>query len=278
MTDSLRLLVVFAHPDDESMGMGGTLAKYAAEGVETYCVCASRGERGWFGAEEQNPGLSVLGQIRTRELENAVRELSMKGLYFLDYVDGEVDQADHAEAIGKIVTHIRRIQPQVVVTFPPDGNYGHPDHIAIGQFTNAAIVCAAAAGYQDAENLPAHLVSKLYYMVDSENFINLVAPFVGDMTFPVDDQLRGAVPWKEWMITTRIEMADVSACHVAWRAIRCHQSQLPSLGMLAEMHEDAGVAVLAMQGTFYRAFSLVNGGREIEKDLFEGLRQKAYIS
>ncbi|HEX2995069.1 MAG TPA: hypothetical protein VHP14_09595, partial [Anaerolineales bacterium] len=153
---------------------------------------------------------------------------------------------------------------------PPDGNYGHPDHIAIGQLACAAIVCAADANYRDAENLAPHRVSKLYYMVDSENFINLVAPFVGEMTFPVDDQVRGEVAWKEWMITTRIDMAE--HCHVAWRAIRCHQSQLPSLGLLAEMHEDAGVAVLAMQGTFYRAFSLVNGGRKIEKDLFEGLR------
>ena len=62
MTEALRLLAVFAHPDDESMGMGGTLAKYSAEGVETYLVCASRGERGWFGPQEQNPGLSALGQ------------------------------------------------------------------------------------------------------------------------------------------------------------------------------------------------------------------------
>ncbi len=54
--DSLKLLAVFAHPDDESMGMGGTLAKYSAEGVDTHLVCASRGERGWFGPEEQNPG------------------------------------------------------------------------------------------------------------------------------------------------------------------------------------------------------------------------------
>jgi LmbE family N-acetylglucosaminyl deacetylase len=258
------------------MGMGGTLAKYASEGVETYCVCASRGERGWFGPEEQNPGLSELGQLRTRELENAIKELGMKGLYFLNYIDGEVDHAHHAEAVRKIVTHIRRIKPQVIVTFPPDGNYGHPDHIAVGQFTSAAVVCAADSSYQDAENLPEHRVLKLYYMVDSENFISLVAPFVGDITFPVDDQLRGEVPWKEWMITARIDMAEY--CPAAWRAIQCHQSQLPSLGLLAEMHEDAGVAVLAMQGTFYRAFSLVNGGREIEKDLFEGVRQRVYIS
>ena len=270
MTDNLRLLCVFAHPDDESMGMGSTLAKYAAEGVETHLVCATRGERGWFGPEEQNPGLAALGQLREKELENAVQELSMNGLYFLDYMDGEVDQADPAEAIRKIVTHIRRVMPQVVVTFPPDGNYGHPDHIAVGQFTSAALICAADASYQDSENFAPHRVSKFYYMVDSEDFINLVAPFVGDMTFPVDGQLRGEVPWKDWMITTRIDMA--AHCHAAWRAIQCHKSQLPSLGLLAEMHEDAGVAVLAMQGTFYRALSLVNGGREIEKDLFAGIR------
>ncbi|MEP6896823.1 MAG: PIG-L family deacetylase, partial [Chloroflexota bacterium] len=211
MPTNLKLLCVFAHPDDESMGMGGTLAKYAAEGVETYYVCASRGERGWFGSEEQNPGLERLGEIRTQELENAVKELGMRGLYFLDYIDGDVDKANHMEVISKIVTHIRRIKPQVVVTFPPDGNYGHPDHIAIGQFTQAAIVCAADTDYQDAENLSAHRVSKLYYMVDGESFINLVAPFLGDMTFPVDDQVRGEVPWQEWMITTRIEMSE--HCH-----------------------------------------------------------------
>jgi LmbE family N-acetylglucosaminyl deacetylase len=269
---TLKLLAVFAHPDDEAMGMGGTLAKYSREGVETYCVCATCGERGWFGLEEQNPGLQRLGQIRTQELTNAIKELGLKELHFLDYVDGEVDEADHCEAIDKIVTHIRRIQPQVVVTFPPDGNYGHPDHIAVGQFTGAAIVCAADSGYQDAENLTAHRVSKLYYMVDSENFIDLVAPFVGDLTFPVDDQSRGEVAWKRWMVTTQIEMAV--HCHAAWRAIQCHQSQLRSLGTLAEMHEDAAAAVLAMQGTFYRAFSLVNSGRKSESDLFEGLRGK----
>jgi LmbE family N-acetylglucosaminyl deacetylase len=266
----LRLLAVFAHPDDESMGMGGTLAKYSAEGVETHLLCASRGERGWFGPDEQNPGLSGLGRIRTRELENAVKELGMRGLQFLNHIDGEVDQAPHAEITGRIVTYIRRIKPQVVVTFPPDGNYGHPDHIAIGQFTSAAIVCAADASYHNAENLPAHLVSKLYYMVDAESFVNLIAPFMEDMSFQVDDQVRGEVPWKDWMVTTRIEMAEY--CRTAWRAIQCHQSQLATLGALAEMPEDSAASVLAMQGTFYRAFSLVNGGRQVETDLFAGLR------
>lgn len=268
MTDSLRLLAVFAHPDDESMGMGGTLAKYAAEGVETYLVCATRGERGWPALVDY-PGPSALGKIREQELENAIQELDMKGLYFLDYIDGDVDQADPTEAIQKIVTHIRRIMPQVVVTFPPDGNYGHPDHIAVGQFTHAAVVCASDASYADLENFSPHRVSKLYYMVDSEEFINQVAPFIGDMTFRVDDQLRGEVPWKDWMITARIEMSEY--CDAAWRAVQCHKTQLLTLGGLADLDEDAGAAVLVMQGTFYRAFSLVNGGRKIEKDLFEGI-------
>jgi len=268
--DALRLLAVFAHPDDESMGMGGTLAKYSAEGVETYLVCASRGERGWSGLEEQDPGLEKLGQIRTQELENAIKVLGMKELHFLNYLDGDVDKAPHAEAIGKVATHIRRIRPQVVVTFPADGNYGHPDHIAIGQFTFAAAISAADSAYTDAENSPSHRISKLYYMVDGESFINRIAPFMGDMTFRVDDQLRGEFPWKEWMITTRIDMAD--HCKTAWRAIHCHQSQLGTLGTLANMDEDAAAAVLAMQGTFYRALSLVNGGRKVEPDFFEGLR------
>lgn len=273
MNRTLKLLAIFAHPDDESMGMGGTLAKYAAEGIETHLVCASRGERGWFRPEEQNPGFKRLGQIRTKELQNAVNELGMRGCYFLDYIDGDVDKANHAEAIGKIVGHIRRIQPQVIVTFPPDGNYGHPDHIAVGQFTSAAIVCAADSSYKDAENLPAHRVSKLYYMVDGENYINLIAPFMADMEFPViDNQLRSEVAWKEWMITTRVSVAK--HCPAALRAIRCHESQLPSLGTLPEMHDDAAVAILAMQGTFYRAFSSVNGGRKSETDLFEGIREK----
>ncbi|MDP1545253.1 MAG: PIG-L family deacetylase [Anaerolineales bacterium] len=266
----LKLLGVFAHPDDESMGMGATFAKYSAEGVETHLVCASRGERGWSGPEEQFPGLEGLGKIRTSELENAAALLGIQSLSFLGYIDGDVDQANHAEAISRIVTHIRKIQPQVVVTFPHDGIYGHPDHIAIGQFTTAAIVCAADSSYKDAENLPAYRVSKLYYMVDSMGFIELVAPFMDDMTFPVDGQVRGENPWHEWMITTRIDTTDY--CRIAWRAIHCHQTQLGSIGRLVELDEDTAVPILAKQGTFYRAFSLVNGGRKIETDFFEGLR------
>ncbi len=250
--------------------MGGTLAKYSAEGVETYLVCASRGERGWFGPEEENPGLSALGELRERELHCAGETLGLKDIYYLDYIDGDVDKADHAEAINKIASRIRAIKPQVVVTFPPDGGYGHPDHIASAQFAAAAIVCAADPGFVDIAEYQAHRVSKYYYMVDSESFFDFIRPFIGDITFEVDGQTRSEVLWKEWAITTRIDVSQHTK--VVWQAIKCHQSQLASLGPLAEMEEDVIYKVLSLQGTFYRAFSLVNGGRTVETDLFEGLR------
>jgi LmbE family N-acetylglucosaminyl deacetylase len=267
--NTLKLLCIFAHPDDEAMGMGATLAKYSAEGVDVFFVCATRGEHGWFGPAERNPGPGALGQLREGELRRAAETLGMRAVHFLDYMDGDLDKANPAEAIAKIVTHIRAIQPQVVVTFPPDGNYGHPDHIAISQFTGAAIVCAADASFADALSLPAHRVSKLYYMVDSENFINLIAPFMGDMSFFVDNQIRGEIAWKEWMVTTRINMS--AHCVTAFRAIKCHESQLATIAPLLELPEEMAAQVLALQGTFYRAFSLVNGGRQVETDLFEGL-------
>ncbi len=72
MTDELRLLAVFPHPDDETLGLGGTLAKYSAEGVKTYLVCATRGERGWFDSQGPDPGLEAVGRIREAELQPAL--------------------------------------------------------------------------------------------------------------------------------------------------------------------------------------------------------------
>lgn len=111
---SPSLLAVFAHPDDESMGMGGVLAKLSAKGVQTHLICASRGERGWFGPRDLNPGLKVLGLVRAAELECAAKLLGLRSVHFLDYIDGEVDQAEPAQAIGKITTHIRRDRKSVV--------------------------------------------------------------------------------------------------------------------------------------------------------------------
>ncbi len=114
-------MTFFAHPDDESLGTGGTLAKYSAEGVETYVVCATRGERGWNDQPEAYPGLAGLGQIREAELRAATNHLGVRETICLDYIDGDLDQANPAEAIAKIVDEVRRVRAQVVITFAPNG-------------------------------------------------------------------------------------------------------------------------------------------------------------
>ncbi|MCK6624061.1 MAG: PIG-L family deacetylase [Anaerolineae bacterium] len=122
----LNLMCILAHPDDESLATGGILAKYAAAGVQTYLVMATRGERGWTGPAAKYPGPQVLGRLREAELRAATHTLGLREVIFLDYQDGELDQADSTEAIGKIVTQLRRLRPEVVVTLDPQGIYGHP--------------------------------------------------------------------------------------------------------------------------------------------------------
>ncbi len=268
--DPLRLLAIFPHPDDETLGMGPTLARYAAEGVETSLICATRGERGWSGPEPQNPGPAALGKIRAAELLCAAEKLGLREVLLLDYPDGGVDQAAPAHIIAELVSHVRRIRPQVVVTFGYDGNYGHPDHIALAQFTAAALVCAADSGYSDPAQWPAHRVAKFYHMVDSKILVDHLRETLGEeISMQVDGVERRQVGWDAWAITTQIEAAP----HLSrvWQAVLCHQSQLPGFGPLATL-SPAEQARFFSVGTFIRVFSLVNAGRAVETDLFEGLR------
>lgn len=269
MTETLRLLAIFPHPDDETLGMGSTLARYAAEGVETYLVCATRGERGWFDSEGANPGLEGVARIREAELRCAAQALGIHEVCFLDYIDGDVDQADPAEVIGKIVTHIRRIKPQVVVTFGPDGAYGHPDHIALSQFTHGALVCAADRNFVDANVQSPHRVLKFYYMVDSQQIVELSKESFGGISMDVDGVTRQHVGWEDWQITTVLDNNEYM--DRVREAVLCHRSQLPGFGSMAEWSM-AELARMFGTGCFYRAFSLVNGGRKVETDLFEGIR------
>jgi LmbE family N-acetylglucosaminyl deacetylase len=153
-------MAVLAHPDDESLGVGGTLAKYAAEGVQTAVVTATRGQRGRFRGHREppeHPGIEALARIREAELRAAARTLGVSDLTLLDYTDQDLDGAEPRTIIREIADQYRRLRPHVVLTFPPDGAYGHPDHIAISQFATAAALAAASSP-------PVHAVSKLYYM------------------------------------------------------------------------------------------------------------------
>jgi len=269
MGNSLKLMCVLAHPDDETLGTGSTLAKYAAEGVQVDLVVATRGERGWSGDDEDFPGLQALGQTREAELRCAAEHLGIHQVDFLDYIDGDLDQANPAEAIGRIVRYIRQARPHVVLTFPPDGAYGHPDHIAISQFTTAAMVCAADPDYSGADHLPHHRVAKLYYMADSQALYDTYFGLFGDIRMKIDGVERQAVAWYDWAITTRID--GDRYWRTVWQAVKCHASQLPGFGDLSRITDDLH-RLLWGERTYYRAFSLVNGGRSVETDFFTGLR------
>src|SRR5258708_11864616 len=154
-----KLMAILAHPDDESLGNGGMLAKYAAEGIEIHLVVATRGERGWPGKESEYPGLETLGKRREAEVRAAANVLGLHSVYFLDYLDGDLDEAHPAEAIAKIAGYLRLVRPEVVVTFGPFGGYGHPDHIAITQFTTAAIVEASKQQYLNHRDRDGHNAS-----------------------------------------------------------------------------------------------------------------------
>jgi LmbE family N-acetylglucosaminyl deacetylase len=263
-------MCVLAHPDDESLGTGGALAKCAAEGVATYLVTATRGERGRFGDSRESPGPEIVGKTREAELLAAAKELGIREVSFLGYLDGALDQADSAEAIGRIASHLRRVKPQVVVTFGPDGAYGHPDHIAISQLTTAAIVCAAdpSFGPKPAIAEP-HRVSKLYFIAWSPNKWAAYQAGLRKLVFAVDGEERQAVPWPHWAITTVIDTQAVWPA--VWRAVSCHKTQMAIYRQLEGLSEEHQRGLWGTQ-EFYRVFSAVNGGRVQESDLFEGLR------
>jgi LmbE family N-acetylglucosaminyl deacetylase len=273
VTETLRLMCVLAHPDDESLGVGGTLARYSAEGIQTYVVTATRGERGRFGSGIEFPGFSAVGELREGELLAAARELGVREVRFLDYMDGDLDQARPKEVVERIVAELQRVRPQVVLTFGPEGAYGHPDHIAICQFTTAAILCAADPDYSAARAQPssssAHRVSKLYYIAWTRDKWAAYQAAFRDLKTKVDGVERRVTPWPDWAVTSVIDTHAYWA--PVWRAVCCHKSQLAIYSRLEYLSEEQHRAIWGTQ-EYYRVLSLVNGGRKLETDLFEGLR------
>ena len=265
----LRLMCVLAHPDDESLGTGGALAASAAEGVATYLVTATRGERGRFGDAKESPGPEIVARTREAELLAAARELGLRDVKFLDYPDGALDEVDPAEAIEKIAGHLRRVRPHVVITFGADGGYGHPDHIAISQLTTAAIACAADASFGGGAPGQPHRVSKLYYIAWGARQWAAYEAALRKLAITVDGVERQSVPWPEWAITTSLDTRAV------WRTVRravgCHKTQMAIYSRFEALPEDMQASLWGSQ-QFYRVFSTVNGGRAKETDLFEGLR------
>lgn len=131
-TKSKRMLAILAHPDDESFAAGGTLAKYAHQDVQVILLCATRGEAGILGVKPEETG-----DIRERELRKAAEHLGIE-VYFLGYQDGELAQTKPETLLETVSYWIDLVQPQVILTFGPDGVSGHPDHVTISHIVTHA--------------------------------------------------------------------------------------------------------------------------------------------
>jgi len=127
-----RMLVILAHPDDESFAVGGTLAKYSHQNVQVILLCATRGEAGIPGVNPEEAG-----DTRERELRQAAEHLGIE-VHFLGYQDGELVNMKPGMLLETIACWIDLVQPQVIITFGPEGVSGHPDHVTISHVVTQA--------------------------------------------------------------------------------------------------------------------------------------------
>lgn len=186
------ILVVLAHPDDETFGMGGTLAYYGHLGAEVHLVCATRGEVGEV-PDEKMIGFNTIAELRENELCCAADVLNIRKVHFLDYRDsgmaGSIEN-DHPDAfinapVGhvarELVELIRSIKPDIVLTFDPIGGYMHPDHIAAHDATVMAFGLSSDPNYE-IKKLPPYAPKKLYFHIIPRGFFKIVVrlmPFFG---------------------------------------------------------------------------------------------------
>lgn len=192
------ILLVFAHPDDESFGAAGTAAKYARRGIPVDLVCATRGENG---TRLDVPDDLSTSEAREAELRTAAAIIGIRDVSFLDYIDGELGEANAEEVAGKVLEMMSKLQPEAVITFGPDGITGHPDHIAISQATTLAF---EALWQQD------NIARRLYYVTIPRSYVPN-ADEIGIATRP-DEQ-----------VTATIDISDY--LDVKIRAIEAHRSQ-----------------------------------------------------
>jgi LmbE family N-acetylglucosaminyl deacetylase len=282
MVQQPTLLGVYAHPDDEIIGVGGTLARYAAAGARVVLVIATRGEAG----EIARPGAATpetLPQVREQEMRCSAAALGVTDLIFLDYRDsgmaGSPDN-DHPDAlinvpagevVGKLVAIMRRLQPHVVHTFEPFGGYGHPDHVAIHHHTVAAFH-AAGDPQQNPEAGPIWQPARLFYpLVPDSVFVEMkerVAALGGDIA-GYDELLQGrrdaGVP--DYEAHAVLDVAD----HIRqkWAAWDCHQTQFGPDSRFRRL-PDAEMQQILSREYFHLAYPAPGPGLRLD-DLFDGL-------
>ena len=275
------ILAVLAHPDDESFGLGGTLALYASKGYDTYLVCATRGEVGTVDEEHMN-GFKDIAELRTAELQRAAKILKLKEFFLLGYRDSGMPgteenkhpdaQINHSidEVAGKVVKYIRELKPDIVITFDPIGGYKHPDHIHIHKATVLAFEKADDASFHPESGSP-FKPRALYYQVFPRQILRLMVrlmPLFGQD--PTKFGRNEDVNLKElaevdFPVHVRVDIAPVAK--IKQEAGRQHVSQ----GGLQTRRGWMGfmAKLLGEREEFMRAYPPVENGRtKIAKDLF----------
>ena len=242
------LLAVFAHPDDEAFGTGGSLAAYARRGVQVVLVCATRGEVG----EISDPSLATpetLGQVRENELRCAAETMGIQELYFLDYRDSGMEgtpenqdprafiNAPADEVIHKLIRIIRRTQPEVVVTFEPNGGYGHPDHIAIHRHTLASFQDAADATLLP-ELGPTWQAQRLFYTALPRSFfVTLRESLLQTGVNPEELKRYEERGWPDEQVNVTLDVS--STVDEKWEAFNCHRTQFGPQSLMRRLPEAA---------------------------------------
>ncbi|MBN1680833.1 MAG: PIG-L family deacetylase [Anaerolineae bacterium] len=282
-----RMLISFAHPDDESFGMGGAIAYYAQRGVSISLICATNGDVGTVDAAMLD-GYDSIGALRLEELRCAARLLDIRDVITYGYRDSGMMgtpenehpdclwQADEDTVVGRITHDIRRRRPHIVVTFDPFGGYGHPDHIFMHRATTRAFHAAGDPNEypeQITGGLAAYTPAKLYYTAFPRLPLRLLVwqtRLRGDdprrMGKNHDLDLQAAV---DNLLPTHTRL-NVARYQSAWdAAARCHASQqnprhtnsfLDRLQRVIFRHQD-----------FTRAWPKPNGRDRLERDLFAGI-------
>lgn len=264
------LLAVFAHPDDEAFGTGGTLAKYAAEGVDVHLVTATRGEAGQIAL----PSLATpanLPAVREAELRCACQCYGIRPPIFLDYVDGQLAIVHQGQAVGKLVRIIRELRPQVMITFGPDGIYGHYDHLAVHRWATAAYDLAADPDcFPDCAPCQPHQISKLYHRVLHQEALKArnasgqrAAVMMDGVPFPF-------VGYPAGEISAIVDVSDFADQKL--RGILCHATQVGENSRYAAAPEEVLADHWFRHETFRLAASTVGWAEGVESGLLERVR------
>jgi len=277
------ILAVLAHPDDESFGMGGTLAYYASKGGDVYLVCATRGEAGMMDPEQLG-NFKTTADKREAELRCAAQTLGLKEVFFLNYRDsGMPDSEDNQhpdaqinhpieEVAGKVVKYIRELKPEIVLTFDPIGGYRHPDHIHIQRATTLAFEKADDASFYPEAGSPFKPLA-LYYHLFPRGFLKWATRLMP--IFGMDPRRWGrnkdidlkSLVEVEFPTHARINIRDVleikreaGACHASQGGITMRRGLMGFVFRALENHED-----------YMRAYPPTNGKTKVVKDLFKGI-------